>query len=84
MFNTIFESYDIKFLRENKYKNASCEKAHEITVFHSFSKSQTCNMAFKDFTVEDQRKAICFWYETNAKHKKYSKSLTWQEFKGKC
>ena len=40
-------------------------------------------MAFNDFTVEDQGKAICFWQETNAKHKKYSKSLTWQEFKGK-
>ena len=41
-------------------------------------------MAFNEFTVEDQWKVICFWYETNAKHKKYSKSLTWQEFKGKC
>ena len=39
------------------------KKNREITVFHIFSKRQTCNMAFKDFTVEDQRKAICFWYE---------------------
>ena len=51
-FNTIFESYNIQFFRENKYKNVSCKKTREITVFHSFSKSQTCNMAFKDFTVE--------------------------------
>ena len=40
-------------------------------------------MAFNVFTVEDQGKAIYFWQETNAKHKKYSKSLTWQDFKGK-
>ena len=40
-------------------------------------------MAFNVFTVEDQGKAIYFWYETNANIKKYLKGLTWQEFKGK-
>ena len=36
-----------------------------------------------NFSKNEQRKSICFWYEVNAKGKKYAKSLTWREFKGK-
>ena len=36
-----------------------------------------------NFSKDKQRKSVCFLYEMNAKGKKYAKSLTWREFKGK-
>ena len=41
-------------------------------------------MSYDNFSKEDQRKAICFWYETKVKGQKYAISCTWQEFKDKC
>ena len=41
-------------------------------------------MSYDNFSKEDQRKAICFWYETKVKGQKYAISRTWQEFKDKC
>ena len=40
-------------------------------------------MSLINFSKDEQRKSICFWYEVNTKGKKYAKSLTWREFKGK-
>ena len=41
-------------------------------------------MDLSNFSKSEQKKAILFWYETNAKGKKYGKKLTWDEFGGKC
>ena len=43
---------------ENRNRNVCYQKTSEITVFHSFPKSHTCNIDFNDFSEEDKRKAI--------------------------
>ena len=40
-------------------------------------------MSLINFSKDEQRKSICFWYEVNTKGKKYAKSLTCREFNGK-
>ena len=40
-------------------------------------------MSLMNFSKNEQRKSICFWYEVNTKGKKYAKSLTCREFNGK-
>ena len=52
------------------------------TIQCCFSKTWK-NINLMNFSKDKQRKSICFLYEMNAKGKKYAKSLTWREFKGK-